>query len=276
MAIFTLSTSSNYSAIKGSLANGDTIRIDTDAVRLTVDEQPLLTNITVDSPGKSGRMTVSGAYDLSTWSIIAGTVALIDGIFPAGATLGSATGSATTTGANHGVTVNNGTVMVANGGAATSARGVSLNNGKVGSAIGGGGAQALGVGTNFATVGDAIGGTGSNAYGVGTNNSCVTTATAGAGPSAAGVNVNNGICLRAFDNGANVAIIGSFGGPKLIIGPDYQTATTSYSFVEKIYSIGEVSGLAAIPGGIEIVVLSEGTGSAGFTGIRGTHRTLGT
>lgn len=274
MAIFTLSTSSNYSAIKGSLANGDTIRIDTNAVRLTVDEQPLLTNITVDSPGVSGRMTVSGAYDLATWAIVAGTVTLIDGAFPSGATLGSATASATG-GTQHAIASNNGTVLVAIGGGAASARGINFNSGKVGSAVGGSGIQAFGVGTNFATVGNATGGTGSNANGVNTNNSCVTTATAGAGPGAAGVNINNGICLRAFDSGASVAITQLIGGPKLIIGPDYQTATTSYSFVEKIYSIGEVSPLAAIPGTIEIVLLSEGAG-AGFTGIRGTHRTLGT
>ena len=260
MATIALVANTNTSAL--SFASGDTI--DCNGFRLTVDAQPAQINVIVNSPGTAGKMTVSGAYDLSTWSITAGTSTLIDGALPSGATLGSATGSATN-GVQHGIASNSGTVLLAIGGAATSARGINFNNGKVVSAVGGSGAQAFGVGTNFATVGDATGGTGSNAYGVGTNNSCVTTATAGSGPAAAGVNINNGICLRAFDDGANVAIIGSFGSPKLIIGPDYQTATTSYSFVEKIYSIDEVSNLAAIPGGIEIVILSEGSGSGGFS-----------
>jgi hypothetical protein len=258
MAILTISVNSNYSAIKGSLANGDTIRIDTDAVRLTVDEQPLLTNITVDSPGFSGRMTVSGAYDLSTWSIVAGTVALIDGTFPAGATLGSASASPTVNNA-FGITANAGTVLVVNGGGGTSGRGVSINNGTVSVANGGSGASAPGVNVNNGTVGIANGGSNGISHGVLLNNGSVTTANGGSHIGAFGVGANIGNVLRAFDS-TGLAIGSNQGGPKLIIGPDYQTATTSYTAVPKIYSIGEVSNLAAIPGTTEIVILSEGSG----------------
>ena len=257
MAILTISVNSNYSAIKGSLANGDTIRIDTNAVRLTVDEQPLLTNITVDSPGVSGRMTVSGAYDLSTWSIVAGTVALIDGTFPAGATLGTANaGSAANSIA---VVINAGTITTSNGGSGSTARGVSTNSGTIGTANGGSGNGAAGCNINNATVGIANGGSFANCHGVSTNSGSVTTANGGSIVGVFGVNINTGITLRAFDS-TGLAIGSNQGGPKLIIGPDYQTATTSYTAVPKIYSIGEVSNLAAIPGTTEIVILSEGSG----------------
>ena len=283
MATITINVNSTYSAIKGSLANGDTIRIGTDAVRLTVDEQPLLTNIAVDSPGVSGRMTVSGAYDLSTWAIVAGTVALIDGTFPAGATLGSATGGSVfgahainnnsgtvisanggSSGIGPGVNTNNGTVTTANGGSATSSVGVSNNNGIVTTANGGGAGSAHGVNNNSGTVITANGGSGATATGVSVNNGNVTTANGGTIATAYGVNTCLGGLLRAFDGTAvGVNLVRS--GPRLIIGTDWQTATTNYNVVGKIYSIGEVSNLAAIPGGIEIVILSEGSGSGGFS-----------
>lgn len=294
MAILTINSNSNYSAIKGSLANGDTIRIGTNAVRLTVDEQPLLTNITVDSPGVSGRMTVSGAYDLSTWSVIAGTVALIDGTFPAGATLGSAT-SGTALGSScvatnagrilvsngsggqnaHGVATNNGTVDLANAGTFTGSTGVATNNGIVVSANGGSSVNTFGVGTNNATVGTVTAGSANNGAGCATNNGTITTANGSSVSTAAGVTTNRGSVLRAFDSvGRGVSEM--IGGPKFIIGPDFQCGTTDYRFINKIYSLGEVSPLANIPLATEVVILSEGTGSAGFTGIRGIHRTLGT
>lgn len=282
MAILTINSNSNYSAIKGSLASGDTIRIGTDAVRLTVDEQPLLTNITVDSPGRSGRMTVSGAYDLSTWASIAGTVPLIDGTFPAGATLGSATaGSAPSSscvvtnagrvlvsngsaGQNaHGVATNNGTVDLANAGSFTGSNGVSTNNGVVVAANGGSSVNTFGINTNNATVGTVTAGSANGGAGCSINNGTITTANGSATASAAGVITNRGTVLRAFDFvGRGVSEM--IGGPKFIIGPDFQCGTTDYRFIDKIYSLGEVSGLAAIPGGIEIVILSEGSGG-GFS-----------
>jgi hypothetical protein len=283
MAILTISVNSNYSAIKGSLANGDTIRIDTNTVRLTVDEQPLLTNITVDSPGVSGRMTVSGAYDLSTWAIIAGTVPLIDGTLPAGATLGSATGGtansafgiATNAGTvlvsngsagqnAHGVSTNNGTVTTATGGSFSGANGVLTNNARVIDAFGGSGVNTRGVSTNFGVIGSATGGSGAaSSEGCAVNNGTVTTATGSALTANPGVGINRGSVLRAFDF-VGRGVLQMLNGPKFILGPDWQTATTDYQLIEKIYSLGEVSNLAAIPVGIEIVTLSEGAGG-GFS-----------
>lgn len=313
MAIYTLSTSANYSAIKGSLANGDTIRIDTNAVRLTINEQPLLTNITVDSPGVSGRMTVSGAYDLSTWSIIAGTVALIDGTFPSGASLKSSTGGSSSNA--FGVTTNNGTVTNANGGSGNSAFGIQANNGAVTTSTGGsglsasgiqtngtagtittaqggtgssaagcvnnngtittatGGTGGAGVNSNTATVGTANGGTAAASYGVLSNYSTVTKANGGTNATAFGINSCFGICLEATDSTAR-GINLLQGGPKLINGPEFKTGTTNYVNVPLIYSIGQVSGSAAIPGTIPITILTAGSG--GFTGIKGIDRYLGT
>jgi hypothetical protein len=313
MAIYTLSTSANYSAIKGSLANGDTIRIDTNAVRLTINEQPLLTNITVDSPGVSGRVTVSGSYDLSTWSMVAGTVTLIDGTFPSGATLGSITGgsatiahgisvnagtvttstggggnqafginqnngTATTANAGsvanaHGIQNNVGTVTTANGGAANTAYGVNTNNGTVTTANGGSGTTSLGVNINNGTIGTANGGSNATAAGVFTNNSTVTKANGGTNSTAHGVTNCFGICLEATDSTARgISVLQ--GGPKLINGPEFKTGTTNYVNVPRIYSIGQVSNLAAIPGAIPITILTEGSG--GFSGIKGIDRNIGT
>jgi len=184
MATYTLTANSNYSAIKGSLANDDTI--DCDGFRLTVDEQPALTGIAVTSPGTAGRMTVSGAYDMSTWSITAGTAALIDGTFPAGATLGTATGG-TATGA-HGIATNAGTVTTATGG--TVGVGILTNNGTVTDALGS--ANQTGVNDNNGTVTNATGGTGANARGVFNNNGIITNATGGSASATNGVQNNNG------------------------------------------------------------------------------------
>jgi hypothetical protein len=291
MAIYTLSTSANYSAIKSSLANGDTIRIDTNAVRLTINEQPLLTNITVDSPGVSGRVTVSGAYDLSTWSMVAGTATLIDGPFPAGATLGTLTSGAAGV---FGCQTNNGTITTVIGGNANGASGVGNNNGTIINTIGGGAVNAHGCVNNNATVTNATGSSTSAASGVVNNNGTITTATGGSAATAYGVTQNNstvrkgiggtnatahgvnqcdGICLEATDSTGR-GVNNFRGGPKLINGPEFRTGTTNYTAVSRIYSIGQVSNLAAIPGAIPITILTEGSG--GFSGIKGVDRNIGT
>jgi hypothetical protein len=162
-----------------------------------------------------------------------------------------------------GIAVNAGTVLVSNGGGGSTGRGVSTNTGTVVVANGGNGNSAVGVNINDGTVGTANGGTGPNAAGVNVNNGTVTTASGGTNATAYGVNTCLGGLLRAFDGTAlGVNLVRS--GPRLIIGPDWQTATTNYNIVAKIYSIGEVSVLAAIPGTTEIVILSEGSGSGGF------------
>jgi hypothetical protein len=277
MAIITVSTNSNYSAIKGSLANGDTIRIDTNTVRLTIDEQPLLTNITVDSPGVSGRCTINDAYDLSTWSFEAGTVSLVDGSVPAGCTIGSATGGSVSSafgvttnngtittsnggsvGGTHGVATNNGTVTTATGGSSNNAHGINNNNGTVTTATGGSSGSAFGVATNNGTVTTATGGsvsgahgifnnngtvttaTGgsvSGAHGVANNNGTVTTATGGSVSNAFGIFNNNGTCLQAFNNTARAINI-SRGDFKLVDGPNFQTTIDqTLDTITTIYTI---------------------------------------
>jgi hypothetical protein len=276
MAIVTINSNSNYSAIKSSLASGDTIRIDTNTVRLTVDEQPLLTNITVDSPSVSGRMTVSGAYDLSTWAIIAGTVALIDGTFPVGATLGSAT-AGTGSAANaisineglvvlaiggsgpqaYGIGTNNGTVNEARGGTGITARGINANNGLVLLAIGSATSGAHGVMNNFATVAQSNGGSVAGAHGVFLNQGSVLLAIGGSVVSAFGVNTTSGLALRLTDSIGRA--IGVWNGSiAFVFGPD--VAGTIASPITTIYSLGAMNLAATLPVGATVIELSEGSG----------------
>jgi len=277
MATFTLTANSNYSAIKGSLANNDTI--DCDGFRLTVDEQPALTGIAVTSPGTAGRMTVSGAYDMSTWSITAGTVPLIDGTFPSGATLGSATGGSVanahgiatnagtvTTAAGSptvaavGVNTNNGTVTNATAGSATNAHGVNNNNGTVTNATAGS-AVASGVVNNNGTVTNATGGSAAAAIGVVNNNGTVLSATGGSNASAHGVNNNNAIVFAAED-ATGFGVNSSFSAIKVVDGPNYKSRIISGTTdrpVTTVYSIGTLSSLASVSSGITVIEVSAGT-----------------
>ena len=200
MAIFTINTNSNYSSIKSSLANGDTIRIGATSVRLTIDEQPLLINILVNSPGTAGRVTVSGAWDLSTWSMVAGTAALIDGTFPSGAILGSATGGSVA--GAHGINFNSGTVTTATA-SNVNACGVLTNNsnGLIVNAFGGTGITAQGVLTNNGTITNATGGSATNAFGVSTNNGTVTNAAGSSTAATPGVSTNNGLIVNSYGGG---------------------------------------------------------------------------
>lgn len=281
MAVFTISANTNYSAIKASLANGDTIRIDTNAVRLTVDEAPLLTGITVDSPGVSGRMTVSGAYDMSTWSIVAGTVALIDGTFPAGAALGNVTAGSGTSAA--GININSGTVTGdATGGTGIAAIGVNTNNGTIeGNVVATAANSSFGCDTNNGTIrGNVVGGTGPSAHGLQSNIGTVQgNVTGGSGSArgmmfnrgtivgnivggtsvaALGVNLNSGVILGGTQNDVGAAIGGFLGSTLLINGPLCQISIPAS--VTKIYALfGAFTGSATIPIGTEVIVLSEGT-----------------
>jgi hypothetical protein len=288
MATFTLTANSNYSAIKGSLANNDTI--DCDGFRLTVDEAPALTGIAVTSPGTAGRMTVNGAYDMSTWSITAGTAALIDGTFPSGATLGSATGG-TATGA-HGINSNAGTVTTANPGSGTNAFGVNNNTtGTVTNAVGGSANAAInqntgtvvnstggstngaqGVSTNNGTVENSTGGSAGGAHGVANNNGTVLSATGGSAVNANGVLTNNAIVFAADDATGN-GVRDSFSAIKVVDGPNYKsriiTLTTRNSPVTTVYSIGTLSNLADLDPGITVITVNTGTGPAAKPNLRG-------
>jgi len=308
MATFTLTANSNYSAIKGSLANDDTI--DCDGFRLTVDEQPALTGIAVTSPGKAGRMTVNGAYDMSTWSITAGTAALIDGTFPSGATLGSATGGSAAS--SPGISTNNGTVGNVTGGSANGANGIATNGGTVTNATGGSANGANGVNTNNGTVTNATGGSASGANGVFTNNGTVTNATAGnntgpgvslnngtvenatggSGTFAHGVNTNSGTVLSAIggsdasahgvltnlaivfaaDNATGNGVQNSFSAIKVVDGPNYKSRIITSGTarpVTTVYSIGTLSNLADLDPGITVITVNTGTGPAAKPTLRG-------
>lgn len=296
MAVFTLTADSNYSAIKGSLDNGDTIRCDT--FRLTVDEQPALTNITVDSPGTAGRMTVSGAYDLSTWSIIAGTVNLIDGTFPAGATLGSSTGGQSNA---SGINVNNGTVLQAIGGTENAAHGVSGNSGTVETAIGGSNFNTLGVRfndgliitatagslvingnhgvqVNRGTVTTAIGGSLSasgSQQGVIDNHGTVLNAIGGSGSSGFGVGNNVGIVFAASDN-TGFGVNFSYTAIKVVDGPNYRSRIinlpTSGRLVTTVYSIGSLSSSAVVGAGITVIEVNPASSFSKKLSLRGGFR----
>jgi len=299
MATFTLTANSDYSAIKGSLANNDTI--DCAGFRLTVDEQPALTGIAVTSPGTAGRMTVSGAYDMSTWSITAGTAALIDGTFPSGATLGSATGGSaanangiatnagtvtTATGGSatnaHGISINGGTVTTATGGSANNrgvninngivtnadGRGIENNNGTVTNATGGSGISAIAF--NNGTVESATGGSANNGHGVGDNRGTVLSATGGSNAGAHGVNTNLAIVFAA-DDATGFGVNNSFSAIKVVDGPNYKSRiiTSGASPVTTVYSIGTLSNLADLDPGITVITVNTGTGPAAKPSLRG-------
>jgi hypothetical protein len=305
MATFTLTANSDYSAIKGSLANDDTI--DCDGFRLTVDEQPALTGIAVTSPGTAGTMTVNDAYDMSTWSITAGTVQMI-GTFPSGATLGSATGGSvnnsnaigtnngtvitatagnsasrgvntnngTITNANAGgitatcVLTNNGTITNATGGTGSTSFGCQTNNGTVTNATGGSAIGAAGVGANNGTVGIATGGSVSGAHGVNSNGGTVLSATGGSNAGAHGVLTNNAIVFAA-DNATGNGVQDSFSAIKVVDGPNYKSRiiTSGASPVTTVYSIGTLSSLASVSSGITVIEVNTGTGPAAKPNLRG-------
>jgi hypothetical protein len=278
MATFTLTANSDYSAIKGSLANNDTI--DCAGFRLTVDEQPALTGIAVTSPGTAGRMTVNGAYDMSTWSITAGTVTLIDGTFPSGATLGSSTGGSATNA--HGISINGGTVTTATGGTANNrgvninngivtnaaGRGIEGNNGTVTNATGGSGISAIAF--NNGTVESATGGSANNGHGVGDNRGTVLSATGGSNAGAHGVNTNLAIVFAAED-ATGFGVNNSFSAIKVVDGPNYKSRiiTSGASPVTTVYSIGTLSNLADLDPGITVITVNTGTGPAAKPTLRG-------
>jgi len=311
MATITLAANTNVSAL--SLANDDTI--DLAGFELTFDVEPTVTGIQVTTPGTAGTCVFPVACVIPTWDFLAGTGAMI-ATLPANCEIGGVTGGSIAnifgvninngtvntanagdaTGAN-GVRTNNGTVTTANGGSVGGANAVNLNNGTVTTANGGSVGNANGINANNGTVTTANGGSAVNTRGINTNNGTVTTANGGSVNGANGINanngtvgranggsnagsigvsINNGTCLRAFDN-TGPAILTSRGDFKLVIGPEFQTTIDNPAGdLTTIYSIGPLSELATIPAGVQVITLSEGIGTAGFTGIRALSRRLGT
>ena len=237
MATITLAADTTYSTL--TVANNDII--DLAGYKLSILAQPAETSIEVISPSTAGTVSIvtgfgQPGYDLSTWSMTAGTAQLIATI-PSGTELDSLTG-----------------------GSATNAYGCSTNNGTITTCTGGSGTNARGCNSNYGTVTTCTGGTGTNAYGCRINYATITTCTGGSVSGAHGCSTNYATILKAFD-GVERAINISYGDSKFVIGPDFQTTISNPSGdITTIYSIGELSGLATIPVGVTVITLSMGAG----------------
>jgi hypothetical protein len=309
MATITLTANTAYSAL--TLANNDTI--DCAGFVLTLDIQPTHTGISVTTPGTAGTVTISGAWDLSTWSFTAGTTTIIT-TNPVGCTIGSVTaGSATNA---RGCVTNNGTIVLCTG--SPSAYGCNTNSstGVITTCVAGGGCGCLtneglittltgnpaaytfncqtnhntimsvtggnlisarGVATNYGTIYTCTGGSAATAYGCDINYGIIHNCIGGSNATAYGCNQNFAQVLAGSDATARAA--GSFRGSiKFVNGPDFQTTIVSsdlrYDPLETLYTLnGPLSNLAVVPVGVTVIELSEGT--AGFTGLSGVGR-LGT
>lgn len=273
MATITLTAATNYSAL--TVASGDTI--DCAGFRLTINSQPAQTNISVISPGTAGTVTISGAYDLSTWSFAAGTTTMITTI-PSGCTIGTLTGGTAISAV--GASTNNGTVATVNGGSANSAHGVTTNTGTITSVLGGSAISAFGVANSSGTITTATGGP--NVQGVNSNSGIVTNAIGSATSGNAGVTRNsgtvinaigstttaangignnNGICLNLDDNTGDA--IGTYEGRVFFcLGPGVLGKIKAP--ITTIYSLGKMSTSATLPAGSTLIEMKEGLTGGGF------------
>ena len=219
MATITLAANTNLTAIAG-LVNGDTI--DCNGFLLTINQQPTHTNISVVSPGKAGTVTISGAYDLSTWSFTAGTTTMMN--VPANARVGSVKGGNASC-----VNVNSGRILACYGSDIAAAFGCNNNNALIDFAKGGAFAAAHGVGNQNCTVLLAEGGVGLTTYGVSSN-------------------------LGNTERANNAHAINLSRGNKTIIGPEFhsQIANTQGT-TTVVFCIGPRSPLATFETGITVV-----------------------
>lgn len=279
MAVVTLVANTAYSAL--SVSNGDTIALA--GYRLTIDTQPAETSVSVTTTGTAGKVTISGAYDLSTWSFTAGTSTLIDGSVPVGCTIGEvnggtssnasgvATNLGTVTASNggsasgaYGLVNNNGTVTTVTGGSANSAHGVNNNFGTVTTSNGGSLANAFGIATNLGTVTTSNGGSANNTHGVNSNSGTVTTSNGSSVANAHGVNTNNGTVITsnggsvagsrgvsvnygqvfAANEGIGPAINATRGGTKFVIGPDFHGIITTETDYDPLHTLYTIGPLA--------------------------------
>jgi len=292
MATITLTANTNVSAL--SLANDDTI--DLAGFQLNFDVQPTVTGIQVTSPGTAGTCVFPVACVIPTWDFFAGTIGLTGMIatLPSNCEIGNITGGTSTSA--YGINTNNGVVNHSRGGSGNNSRGINTNNGTVALAQGGSNSNAFGIGNNEGICCEAIGGTFANAFGISTNNRKLTSITGGTVAGANGVNTCNtpveSVTGGSVVNSHGVNIMFSFSlritdtdatavnswrsSSTLVSGPDCNG--TIKTPVETIYSIGPMSESAILPAGATVIELSEGggTGTAGFTGIEGISRSLGT
>jgi hypothetical protein len=279
MATITLVANTTYSAL--TVANNDIIALA--GFTLTIDAQPAETGISIITPATAGKVVISGGYDLSTWSMTAGTATLVTTI-PAGTELGSVTGGSASS--SRGADTNNGTITTCIGGSGFLAVGCNANNATITTCTGGSGFLAFGCNANGGTITTCTGGSGTSAFGCSNNNATITTCTGGSTGGAGGCSINSGTIttctggsastaygcslnsgtiLKAFDD-VELAISVSRGDFKLVIGPDFQTTISNPAGdITTIYSIGTLSGLATIPGGVTVITLSVGAGGGSTT-----------
>jgi hypothetical protein len=272
MATITLTAATNYSAL--TVASGDTI--DCAGFRLTLNTQPAETNISVVSPGTAGRVTITGALDLSTWSFTPGTGTMIDNQVPSGATVGTINGGSAISAI--GCATNNGTVINVNGGSANSASGILNNNGTITNVVGGSAVSAFGVNNNnnAAAATNATGGTVAaingnfgqvtNAYGaaapaITANSGTVVNAFGSTTANVNAIVTNNGTCLNLDDNTGDA--IGTFNGRVFFcLGPGVLGKIKAP--ITTIYSLGKMSTSATLPAGSTLIEMKEGLTGGGF------------
>ena len=253
MATITMVASVNYSTL--GAVNNDIINLN--GYTLTIATQPAETGISIITPAKAGRVVIWGGYDLSTWSMTAGTTNLITTI-PAGCVIGELVGGSG--GVTYGCATNNGTITSCVGGSGFGSSSCQLNKGMITTCVGGSASWASGCDTNNGTITTSTGSPVTNAFGCRINNATITTCTGGSVSGAHGCYDNYATILAAFDD-VERAINISYGDFKLVIGPDFQTTISNPSGdITTIYSIGELSGLATIPVGVTVITLSMGAG----------------
>jgi hypothetical protein len=185
MSTITLTENTTYSTLM--ILDGDTI--DLAGYLLTIDSEPGETGISITSPGTAGTVTLSGGYDLSSWSMTAGTVPLVVTI-PAGTVLGSVTAGSDTNA--RGCTNNYGTITTCTGGSGSNAYGCNNNYGVITTCVAGTGSNARGCYSNYsgAIITTCTGGTTTSAVGCHNNFGTITTCTGGSGIGTVGCNFN--------------------------------------------------------------------------------------
>jgi hypothetical protein len=284
MATITMVASVNYSTL--GAVNNDIINLN--GYTLTIATQPAETGISIITPAKAGAVVISGGYDLSTWSMTAGTKngAMITTI-PANCVVGELVGGSAnnaygcennngtiticTGGAgssSHGCRYNNTTITTCTGGSASGAQGCNTNNGTITTCTGGtlGGAQ--GCNTNYGTITTCTGGLVNDTVGCMYNRGMITEAVGGVGSAAAnfwnpnfsayGVHTNYSWILNLTDDLSQAVNVWSGASTIFVMGPGINGEIKAP--VETIYSLGTMNAGATLPVGATVVTMSEGAG----------------
>ena len=271
MSTITLTENTTYSTLM--ILDDDVI--DLAGYLLTIDSEPGETGISITSPGTAGTVTLSGGYDLSSWSMTAGTVPLVVTI-PAGTVLGSVTAGSGTNA--YGCTNNYGTITTCTGGSGANAYGCQTNysGGIITTCLAGTGSNARGCYNNYsgaiittATGGSGAttacatnwsggvittctGGTNANASGCNNNSGTITNCTGGSGTNAHGCNANLGTGkITTCTGGTNTNASGcnsNYGTITLCTGGSGTGSTTNgcnFNYALVVTAVGGSAGSAA-------------------------------